>query len=277
MQATTVLAHALLLMLAAALACAASPAAEPSDSSSSDGSSTEAAAADPDGSSSAGTTSDASSSGGPQPGSSSDESGTSGGPIVADCDGVESTVLFDTTVHVGSPPDTFLIGLFSWWDPVTNDYDESADDFVVPDGSCWCITEVAVIGAYFGPTPATVPEMVVNLYDDEGELPDMRWFSETMMPTTVEPYDPQRDRYGFELSETAIAPAGRSWMSVLGVVQGDERFGIQLSSDPSSSPTAAHLDRMDCPEFAHYEVCYPDEPAVQLAFEIIGAEVPCDP
>lgn len=191
------------------------------------------------------------------------------------CDGITPTTLFSTTEHIGAPLDVFLLALLSWWDPSTNDFDESADDFVVPEGSCWCVTSVAYPYLVSGEAPA-MPELVVNFYDDVDELPGERWFSETTTAVTPGTFADGHPRYDIELAEPVMVPAGRTWMSIVAVVSGTLRMGVRLTTDAADTPSAAHLDKMDCPRFPHYEDCYPGEPAVQLAFEVHGAEIPCD-
>lgn len=202
------------------------------------------------------------------------DGGTTDTGTTADCDGIETSVLFSSAGSVGSPGDSFLLYLLSWWNQNSGDYDESADDFEVPPGLCWCISEVSIVAGYApGPAPET-QEFVVNLYDDAGDLPNTRYFSETTTQASSEPWTLD-NLYTISLAEPVVAPPGRSWVSVLGITQAGERLGIRLSTAPTTSPSAAHLDLMDCDAFTHFEDCYPGQPATQLAFEIHGAEVAC--
>ncbi|MBK6922920.1 MAG: hypothetical protein IPH07_36370 [Deltaproteobacteria bacterium] len=203
------------------------------------------------------------------------DTGTSTGTLPASCEGITPTTLFTTLENVGTPAGSFNLALLSWWDPATGDYDESADDFVVPEGTCWCVSAVALAWIYPGHDEPKQPELVVNFYDDIDEGPGRRRFSETTTAVTQSPFQGDENRYDITLAEPVLTPAGRTWMSVVEVVQDGERMGWRTSLDGVDTPHAQQLDLMDCPEFMPFEDCYPGEAPVQLAFEIVGAEVPC--
>lgn len=261
----------LLVIACFASACAADPVAPPADGESS---------------SSAGAESSSSSSGDAPAGESSSEVGSdeASGPSASssettgappECGELEASVLFTSTMNVGSPPDSFLMAILSWFDPETGDYDESADDFEVPAGSCWCVSEVVVHAIYTTGSAPAEPELVVNFYDDAGDLPQTRWFSETTTLVTTTDLEGPSLRHAVELAEPVLVPAGRTWMSVVARMQDEERMGVMLSLDSQRTPSAAHLDLMDCPMFTHFEDCYPGSPATQLAFELHGTEIGC--
>ena len=200
------------------------------------------------------------------------------------CEGITPTLLFTSAEHVGtiSEPDSvaFLFSVYSYYVEATGEHIESADDIDVPDGSCWCITGVDIIGGYAGDEPA-MDEFFVNLYDDSDELPNELWFSERLTPTTIVPPDGEGAVGGFstytvELSEPPLVPSGRTWLELVGLVPDGTIFQIGLSTDDIGNLSVAHLVPDECPDWARFEDCFtPGYPPPQAAFAVYGAELPC--
>ncbi|HWB81080.1 MAG TPA: hypothetical protein VG755_39225 [Nannocystaceae bacterium] len=200
------------------------------------------------------------------------------------CDGITPTLLFTSAEHVGtiSAPDSgaFLYSVFSYYAEATGEHIQSADDIDVPDGSCWCITRVDIVGGYMGEHPE-IDEFFVNLYDDSDELPNEMWFSERSTPTTTVPLEGEGPLAGFstytvDLSEPPLVPAGRTWLEMVGLVPDGTIFQLGLSTDEIGNLSVAHLVPDECPDWARFEDCFtPGYPPPQAAFAVYGAELPC--
>ncbi|HWB78010.1 MAG TPA: hypothetical protein VG755_23760 [Nannocystaceae bacterium] len=206
------------------------------------------------------------------------ESESSTGDEMPSCGrGLPSDVLYTSIAGLGAPPDTFTVAITSFFDLDTGEADEAADDFTVPDGSCWCVTGMRFVGRYFGEPPLD-PAYRMRIYHDGDELPGELLFEYEGAPSA---FDESPDPF-FELPffDLTMAPtslsSGRYWASAAAQVVGEARYTIALSQDGEGTAPAAQLDAEDCPEFTPYHVCYPDEPPVQLAFEVLGAEVSCE-
>jgi hypothetical protein len=95
--------------------------------------------------------------------------------------------------------------------------DFTADDFVVPGGETWNITEVDVLGTYFnGSGPAN--SFNVFVYQDSGGLPGANVY------TALDQSFTSADNFNFviSLSSAAVLPAGTYWVSV----QANLDFGV---------------------------------------------------
>jgi hypothetical protein len=190
------------------------------------------------------------------------------------CGGAEIGRLFAATFEVGLPSVVYPSAVASWRVQDGERHD-AADDFEVPVESCWCITSVTIVAQHW--QPSGIPEVVVSLYDDEGELPNDAWFTETTTAITMTEATGAYARMEIELAEPVLAPSGRSWLSVVELTEtDDEHLFWSTSHTPSSSPSAARYDSDEaCPGFAHWEDCVHGAVPIQLAFDIYGAPTAC--
>lgn len=204
--------------------------------------------------------------------------------IVADCGEGEPGLLFGTAENIGTIPHpsggAFLWGMQSWYDRTTGDIAESAEDFEVPAGSCWCITSVNVNGQFVAEPRS--PELTIAFYEDVDGLPvESPWVSEAHEPTTSTPLQ------GFEspvspvshiidLDGPVLVPPGRAWVSMIGHVVGSNRFSLNLSTDTFGNLSTAYRRAPSCPEWQHVDDCYPNLPAAEVAFELHGWAIACE-
>lgn len=86
--------------------------------------------------------------------------------------------------------------------------DFAADDFVVPFGQTWVITQVNVQGVYFnGPDPAD--NFNVFFYQDNGSLPGTQVYG-----ATAQSYVESAGLFQVTLTNPAVLTPGRYWISV---------------------------------------------------------------
>ncbi len=83
----------------------------------------------------------------------------------------------------------------------------AADDFVIPAGQTWIITEVDALGAYDGPGPAD--NFNVFFYQNNGSLPGIQIYS-----ATAQSYVNNSGVFQVTLTVPAILAAGTYWVSV---------------------------------------------------------------
>ncbi|MDC0672057.1 hypothetical protein POL58_30200 [Nannocystis sp. ncelm1] len=167
----------------------------------------------------------------------------------------------------------------SWFNDDTGDYKESADDFEVPAGVCWCIASVVAFGQ-FGPVPAQ-SEFSLRLYDDADGLPATDpWFTQDLAASAVEsamiedPVLAAMMRYQLELQEPVLVQPGHAWLSTSGLVSGATTFSMALSTEAFGAATTAYRS-MGCPAWGDLQACHPTLPLPELAFELHGYEIPC--
>ncbi|MBC8074424.1 MAG: hypothetical protein IAG13_39255 [Deltaproteobacteria bacterium] len=205
--------------------------------------------------------------------SSSSESSTG---ELAPCGGAEIGRMFATTFEVGLPSTTYPTAIGSWraTDGVRHDV---ADDFEVPEDTCWCITKVAIEALEFEPRLLTDQAIAITLYDDLDELPNLTWYTETTTAITRIEGMTAHVRMEIDLAEPVTVPSGRSWLSLVGVDQDEAAYLLwSTSHTPSSSPSAARYDQAEhCPGFAHWEDCVEGGVPLQMAFDIYGAPLDC--
>ena len=112
-------------------------------------------------------------------------------------------VLYDQLNNPGS----FSAGSQEFPDFPTNT-DFTADDFVVPSGQTWNITEVDAQGAYFnGPGPAD--NFNVFFYQNNSSLPGTQVYS-----ATAQSYVNNAGVFQVTLTAPAVLPPGTYWVSV---------------------------------------------------------------
>jgi hypothetical protein len=121
-----------------------------------------------------------------------------------------AAVLYDQTDHQGA--DGFGSNAFAA-DPAFSD--QIADDFVVPPGQHWALSEVDVFGFSTGPT---IPSVNVFLYANAGTLPGTQLFAQNniaapgganfTIPLTGAP---TLDPGTYWVSAQANAPSGSQW------------------------------------------------------------------
>ncbi|NNF57245.1 MAG: T9SS type A sorting domain-containing protein [Rhodothermaceae bacterium] len=93
-----------------------------------------------------------------------------------------SVVLYDQTANIGAN------GAPSQEFPDFAGQARSADDFVVPTGESWMITDVFVLGSYNdgGTTDGGAPSWNVAIYEDDGGLPGTEVFSEAAITNVTD-------------------------------------------------------------------------------------------
>lgn len=82
---------------------------------------------------------------------------------------------------------------------------KAADDFTVPAGEGWQVTQVDVVGAAFGALPST---MNVDIHANNGGLPGTTLFSARAIPSAGQP------DYSIPLSGTPVLGPGTYWIAV---------------------------------------------------------------
>jgi len=103
-------------------------------------------------------------------------------------------------------PGTFAVSSQEFPDsPAFTDF--SADDFVVPSGQTWTITEVDAEGVYLGPGPAD--NFNVFVYQNNGSLPGTQVYS-----ATAQSYVNSAGVFQVTLTVPAVLAAGTYWVSV---------------------------------------------------------------
>ncbi|MCY1059127.1 hypothetical protein [Nannocystis sp. SCPEA4] len=200
------------------------------------------------------------------------------------CEGGRAALLFGTAENIGtiSYPNgggPYLWGMQSWFNGDTGEYEESADDFEVPAGVCWCVASVVAFGQ-FGPAPAQ-PEFSLRLYEDADGLPVTDpWFTQDLAPSAIEsvmlepPALAGTKRYQFELEEDVLVQPGHAWLSTSGLVSGAVVFNMALSTESFGAASTAYRST-ECPVWGDLQACYPTLPLPELAFELHGYEIPC--
>ena len=238
---------------------------------------TETTTGSDDGSSSTSATTSSESSSSEVDGETSESSST--GAIARECDGVPQ--LLAAQGMIGASEEG-LWGMQSWLADAPGYSCESADDFVVPAGTCWCITSVGVATVLPGDG---VLDVQLDFYTDERGLPaDDPWFSELATPTTVEEVHsdyPVARMQTIELSTPAVATAGRHWIAPKGAVATGDIYGLAVSlEDHANESTKIRWGTEvmpDCTEWDDVYVCSTWVPhEIELAFEIHGVAVDCE-
>src|SRR5207237_4218188 len=95
------------------------------------------------------------------------------------------------------------------FETANNAFDDlTADDFVVPGGQTWNITEVDAQGVYFnGPGPAA--SFHVFIYQDSGGLPGTNVYT-----AMAQPYVNNAGVFQITLTVPAVLASGTYWVSV---------------------------------------------------------------
>ena len=118
-----------------------------------------------------------------------------------------------SVLHDQSDP-PFIYAIVSQnFEAAYDSYDsQGADDFVVPSGQCWKITEVDVTGTYFnGPGPTQ--SMRVIIYNDKDGTPHEKKIvsdQNGIVPTTDD-----NGKFVITLPDAVKAKPGKYWISVL--------------------------------------------------------------
>ncbi|HMA35423.1 MAG TPA: S-layer homology domain-containing protein [Chloroflexia bacterium] len=138
------------------------------------------------------------------------------------------TILYDQYDHIG----TRVTSSQYFTDTNATLRDQAADDFVVPAGQSWTLTEVDVQGAYFnGPGPAT--SVNVALYQDAAALPGPLVFTQTNLA-----YAPGPISGAFVITVPATTLlAGTYWLAVQATL-GSGQWGWTDRTLTSNNPAA---------------------------------------
>jgi hypothetical protein len=79
----------------------------------------------------------------------------------------------------------------NWWGPPGDSEGQAADDFVIPAGQAWVITQVDVEGIYwdnnFGGNEYRAKSVNVELYQDDDALPGARIYAQNNISYTLPP------------------------------------------------------------------------------------------
>src|SRR5262249_26702140 len=147
--------------------------------------------------------------------------------------------------------------------------DFTADDFVVPAGQTWNVSEVDVQGTYDGFTGPAI-SFHVFFYQDSGGLPGTQVYAAMDQPYTGGPTD-----FVINLSTAAVLAPGTYWMSVqcrMDFAVGGQWYWTDRTVT-SNSPAAWENPNGGfgvCPTWAPRTTCADDESAPDQVYRLVG-------
>ena len=142
--------------------------------------------------------------------------------------GANAEVLYDQTDHAApasSDPGGPNFSPSNYFGP--DNADRTADDFTVPAGETWTLTEVDVRGAFEG--PEAEPEVNVFIYADDNGKPGEELWSQGIGGTTGPNYE-------IPLTDGPKLEAGTYWLTAQQVVRGLAYWSWQTRTVQSGSP-----------------------------------------
>jgi len=174
-------------------------------------------------------------------------------------------------------PATTFITSQSYTD-YSNDTAQVADDFVVPTGEDWHITEVSVFGGFDdGSGPDATTTFIVQFFSDNGGLPGSVLFEESGLSFTE-----ASGRYDFTLTNAVDLSGGTYWISVIAQMpwspQGN--WGPIWSVDVSAGEFSAHRDPNNVlggiwpATWTSTHVKWPSTDKLDFCFELQGTSTP---
>ncbi|HEX8599710.1 MAG TPA: S-layer homology domain-containing protein [Chloroflexia bacterium] len=172
-----------------------------------------------------------------------------------------------TATHVPQPE--LYCQITNAVDPIrssTNFGAQTADDFVVPAGPGWSISQVDVHGALSGGTTEP-PSFNVFFYNDSGTLPGTVVISHTAI--TLWTKDVSTSIYTINIPPTNLAP-GSYWVSVQ-AVGGSNWFWS--GRDPQENDGAAHRGSGGCADWTDRNTCVPPYTSQDQAFCVRGGAI----
>jgi hypothetical protein len=154
----------------------------------------------------------------------------------------QAFVLYDQTDHAGANNADSNALNFS----PSNDFgginqDRTADDFTVPAGQAWSISEVDVSGAYSEPAQGIVN---VYIYPDAAGKPGSALFSQANIAA------PGGPNYAVPLANVPSLTAGTYWITVQQVVGMGGYWSWTTRSAQSGGPARWFGAMSDCPDFS---------------------------
>ena len=147
--------------------------------------------------------------------------------------------------------------------------DFAADDFVVPAGQPWNVSEVDVQGLYSGSGPAIA--FHVFFYQDSGGLPGTRVYAAMNQPYTGGPPD-----FVINLSSPAVLAPGTYWVSVqcrMDITVGGEWFWQDRTVTSNSAAAWQNPPGgfgVGCLTWAPRTTCMDDQGAPDQVYRLIG-------
>lgn len=146
-------------------------------------------------------------------------------------------VLYDQTANAATPSADPGAPNFSPSNDFGGDTDRTADDFVVPAGATWAISEIGVAGAFEAPT--TESTVNVYLYADAAGKPGNQIFSQLAVVATGAP------NFVVPLTGAPALTAGTYWVTVQFIVDGGPFWSWGTSTVQRGNP--AHWTGLEGP------------------------------
>ena len=177
-----------------------------------------------------------------------------------------AAVLYDQTDHAApatadSSGDNFSPSNF--FGP--GEEDRTADDFTVPDGETWNLSEIDVGGAYSG--PGATQEVNAYLYSDANGAPGAELFSQTGITATGPDYE-------VPLTGVPILTGGTYWITVQQADASPAFWSWQTRTTQSGSPAKWRSDQpgpsCDAGAWVDRSACWPSSNPDQI-FELQGS------
>ena len=147
--------------------------------------------------------------------------------------------------------------------------DFAADDFIVPSGQTWNVTEVDAQGVYFnGPGPAD--NFNVFFYQNNSGVPGTQVYS-----ATAQSYVNNSGVFQVTLTAPAVLPSGEYWLSVQAHMSDSPngQWGWTDRAVQANSPAVWQNPGGGfgvCPTWAARTTCVGDAPAPDQMFRLIG-------
>lgn len=185
--------------------------------------------------------------------------------------GASAAVLYDQTSEASAPSANPDGGTFAPSNQFSaTDFDRTADDFVVPAGARWAISQINVTGAYSDTPPNQVN---VFIYADASGKPGAEIFKQLAITPSNGP------NYNVPLTGAPNLRAGHYWVTVQQVVGGNPGFwswgtrAIQTGSVAHFLTTTME-PRPGCPVYSWNprNVCWPSVNPDQV-FTLIGTNI----
>lgn len=193
------------------------------------------------------------------------------------CPELPATILYDQELDFGS--------MAQWQSQVSSNPPfvfEPADDVPIPDGECWCVTQVVAFGNYWD-TMGDDTLSRVSFYEsdplaDPVAPVDAPFFSQEVLA------DEALGSLSVEFDEPVVLDSGRNWLSfnrVMDVNPNNLRWywsaAIDYPETASFRFRAAGNTQSECDDWQYPDVCANFDPGFDdFAFQIWGVHGTCE-
>jgi len=158
---------------------------------------------------------------------------------------------------------------------INNDIAQVADDFMVPAGMTWNITDISVFGNYFGDSTGPATSFQVQIYSDNAGLP-----GSIISDQNIAMWSENGGVFAFGLTTPVSLTTGHYWVSVYSVQDytEDGQWGWSWNADDQINTEVSNMDPNNVLSenwpvtWTNGTVTWPQHSSLDVCFELQGDE-----